>query len=203
MSLREHFDIFGLVRGYPKEYIDKAFNFYHKKLELDKSHKTAGILSGGNKRKLCTALSLFVQPKILFLDESTVGLDPVARRTLLMLIKETNVATLFTSHRLDEAEFLCDRIAILIGGKILCLGTLEELKRQYANQYFILLSNPEEHKVDSLLKSRYGKDFEQVSESNNVDQNIVQHLYKVSKDKIILSELFELLILMKDEDHII
>lgn len=137
------------------------------------------------------------------MDEPTVGLDPIARSTLLQLIKEKNASTLFTSHRLDEAEFLCDKIAILIGGKILCIGTLEELKKRYANSYFILLTNPDPIMVDNLLKQRYSHKFELVSESNNIDQNIVQHLYKVSKDRIILSELFELLIEMKDTDRII
>lgn len=60
LSIREHFEIFGLTRGYPREYIEKLFNFYQKKLEIDKRHKTGKILSGGNKRKLCTALSIFV-----------------------------------------------------------------------------------------------------------------------------------------------
>jgi ABC-type multidrug transport system ATPase subunit len=58
-----------------------------KTLELDKSYKHAEILSGGNKRKLCTALTLLTCPKLAFFDEPTVGLDPVSRRNLLNLIK--------------------------------------------------------------------------------------------------------------------
>ena len=60
---------------------------------------------------------------MIFLDEPTVGLDPIARRSLLNMIKENKTSTLFTTHRLDEAEFLCERIAIIIGGKLVCIGT--------------------------------------------------------------------------------
>lgn len=60
-----------------------------KQLNLDKGTKLADILSGGNKRKLCTALTLFANPQISFLDEPTVGLDPVARRSLLELVKHS------------------------------------------------------------------------------------------------------------------
>jgi len=77
-------------------------------MNLDKGTKIAEILSGGNKRKLCTALTLFGEPNIAFFDEPTVGLDPVARRTLLELVKRQDGSALFTTHRLDEAEFLCD-----------------------------------------------------------------------------------------------
>jgi ABC-2 type transport system ATP-binding protein len=61
----------------------QRYQYISKNLQLDKGSKLAQILSGGNQRKLCTALSLFASPKISFLDEPTVGLDPVARRSLL------------------------------------------------------------------------------------------------------------------------
>ena len=63
---------------------EKRFENLTKQLELDKKYKYPAILSGGNKRKLCTALALFTQPKLTYFDEPTVGLDPVARRNLLI-----------------------------------------------------------------------------------------------------------------------
>ena len=80
------------------------------------------ILSGGNKRKLCTALTLLSIPKLAYFDEPTTGLDPVSRRNLLCLIKKSNASVLFTTHRLDEAEYLCSRVAIMQRGKILYDG---------------------------------------------------------------------------------
>jgi ABC-2 type transport system ATP-binding protein len=98
-------------------------------LELDKPYKYACILSGGNKRKLCTALTLFTSPKLAYFDEPTVGLDPVARRNLLNLIKNSGASVLFTTHRLDEAEYLCSRVAIIQLGKILYDGCIEDIMR--------------------------------------------------------------------------
>lgn len=87
---------------------------------LDQGNKVTEVLSGGNKRKLCTALSLFSNPKILFLDEPTVGLDPMARRALLSTVKAGSRSVLFTTHLLDEADYLCDKIVFLIGGHLVC-----------------------------------------------------------------------------------
>ena len=84
----------------------------------------AGNLSGGNKRKLCCALTLLVQPEIEFLDEPTSGVDPVSRRSLFKMVKQLRAASIvLTTHRMDEAEQLCDQIAIMINGSIVCYGT--------------------------------------------------------------------------------
>ena len=99
-------------------------------------HKYPLILSGGNKRKLSTALTLLTCPKLSFYDEPTVGLDPVARRNLLDLIKSSSEACLFTTHRLDEAEYLCSRVAILKKGKLLFDGDIEEIKAKYLQGSF-------------------------------------------------------------------
>ncbi len=74
-------------------------------------------LSGGNRRKLSCALTLLLNPKIDFLDEPTTGVDPVSRRSLFKMIKKLeNSSVLVTTHRMDEAEQLCDKIAIMING---------------------------------------------------------------------------------------
>lgn len=74
-----------LIKGKP--YYEKRFSKLTQLLELDHSFKYPAILSGGNKRKLCTALTLLTCPKLAYFDEPTVGLDPVSRRNLLNLIK--------------------------------------------------------------------------------------------------------------------
>jgi len=89
--------------------------------------------SGGMKRRLNLCMGLLHQPKFLLLDEPTVGIDPQARLTILDVIREVASAgttVLYTTHYMDEAEQLCDRIAIIDHGKILALGTLEELTRR-------------------------------------------------------------------------
>ncbi len=93
-------------------------------------------LSGGNKRKLCCAQSIMLSPKILFLDEPTCGVDPVSRRSLNKMIKRMKEASvLLTTHRMDEAEQLCDKIAIMINGRFVVFGSPNYLKSVYGHGY--------------------------------------------------------------------
>ena len=88
-------------------------------------------MSGGYKRKLSVAIALISEPKILFLDEPTLGLDVFARRELWKIITKLKgkITIVLTSHYLEEIEHLCDRVAILAKGKILKVGTIAELKK--------------------------------------------------------------------------
>ena len=70
-------------------------------------------------------------PKLSFFDEPTVGLDPVSRRNLLQLVKNCGESVLFTTHRIDEAEYLCTRVAIMRNGRILYDGNIEDIKESF------------------------------------------------------------------------
>jgi ABC-2 type transport system ATP-binding protein len=96
----------------------------------DKSNARVGNLSGGQKQRLALACALVGAPDLLFLDEPTTGLDPQARRQLWELIeqfKKEGTTILLTTHYMDEAERLCDRVAIMDHGKVIALGTPREL----------------------------------------------------------------------------
>ncbi|MGO5043847.1 ATP-binding cassette domain-containing protein [Bifidobacterium animalis] len=92
----------------------------------------AHTLSGGMQRRLSIAMGLITNPKILFLDEPTVGLDIFARRELWNVIKglKGRVTILLTTHYLEEVEALADRIAIMVAGRTIAIGTVAELKKQ-------------------------------------------------------------------------
>ena len=94
-------------------------------------NQRAKTLSGGYKRRLSIGISLISQPKILFLDEPTLGLDVFSRRELWQIIKKLKKKTtiILTSHYLEEIEHLCERVAILSNGKIMRVGTIEEIKQ--------------------------------------------------------------------------
>ena len=94
-------------------------------------NQRAKTLSGGYKRRLSIAIALISKPKILFLDEPTLGLYVFARRELWNIIKklQKNITIILTSHYLEEIENLCDRVAILSNGKLLKTGTIEEIKQ--------------------------------------------------------------------------
>ncbi len=99
-----------------------------------KTHSISGSLSGGMKRRLSIAIALIHQPKLLYLDEPTAGVDPVSRRALwnaIEKIKEEGITILFCTHYMDEAELLCDRIAILRSGEIIATDTPKNFKKQY------------------------------------------------------------------------
>jgi ABC-2 type transport system ATP-binding protein len=99
----------------------------------DRANFTVGSYSGGMKRRLELVRSLIHQPKVLFLDEPTTGLDPQARSAVLEYLRSLHkihdITIVLTTHYLEEAESLCDRIAVIDYGKIVALGTATELKR--------------------------------------------------------------------------
>ena len=91
----------------------------------------AKILSGGWCRRLSIAMAIVTDPELIFLDEPTLGLDAIARRELWKHIAgiKGKKTIILTTHYLEEAEALCDRIAIMVGGRIAALGTADEIKR--------------------------------------------------------------------------
>jgi ABC-2 type transport system ATP-binding protein len=129
---------------YPKlnvvEVLDLFRSFYDRSLptsqlieflELgERQHAQTRVLSGGQRQRLAVALALVNDPEVIFLDEPTTGLDPAARRALWTLVerlKEQGKTILLTTHYMEEAEHLCDRLAIMDHGSILEMGTVEEL----------------------------------------------------------------------------
>jgi ATP-binding cassette subfamily A (ABC1) protein 3 len=100
--------------------------------------RKAEAWSGGNKRKLCCAVSLMANPKVEFLDEPTAGVDPIARRSLFKILKHLKHSSiLLTTHRMDETEALCITLAILINGSFVCYGSPGLLKSKYGQGYQI------------------------------------------------------------------
>src|SRR5689334_24903858 len=96
----------------------------------DKAKAKYKELSGGQKQRFSVATTLINQPRIIFLDEPTTGLDPQARRSLWELIKnirQRGTTVIMTTHYMDEAEYLCDRVAIIDSGKIIALNTPDQL----------------------------------------------------------------------------
>jgi ABC-2 type transport system ATP-binding protein len=116
---------------------------------VDAAKRPASTYSGGMQRRLDLAMTLVGEPRIIFLDEPTTGLDPRSRRTMWEIIRglvASGVTIFLTTQYLDEADQLADRIAVLDGGKLVAEGTADELKRQIPGGYIRLqFGNAEEH----------------------------------------------------------
>ncbi|MGQ0740660.1 MAG: ABC transporter ATP-binding protein [Bacteroidota bacterium] len=116
----------------------------------DKAKSQVKQLSGGQKQRFSVATTLINQPRIIFLDEPTTGLDPQARRSLWELVKsirERGATVIITTHYMEEAEYLCDRVAIIDAGKIIALETPDKLIDDLIAEGF---ERPKEMKLANL-----------------------------------------------------
>lgn len=128
LTVRENLDFFAsLYNTRDEAYISSVV--YAFSLE-EVENQRAKTLSGGWKRRLSIAIGLISKPKILFLDEPTLGLDVIARRELWKIINNMKgkITIILTTHYLEEAEALCDRVAVMTKGKVKAIGTPAELK---------------------------------------------------------------------------
>lgn len=114
-------------------YVDKHL----KSLELEPhANNLISTYSGGNKRRLNTAIAVMGKPSVIFLDEPSTGMDPVARRLLWDTVtkaRESGKAVIITSHSMEECEALCTKLAIMVKGEFMCLGSPQHLKNKFGN----------------------------------------------------------------------
>ena len=134
LTVKENITFFGGIYGLTKKQIDQKRNELVTELGLQKvANSLVGSLPLGWKQKLAFSVSLLHEPKIVFLDEPTGGVDPITRRQFWEMIYKAahNGTTIFvTTHYMDEAEY-CDRVSIMVNGKIEALDTPKKLKEQY------------------------------------------------------------------------
>jgi ABC-2 type transport system ATP-binding protein len=123
----------------------------------EKRNARVGALSGGQKQRLALACALVGEPDVLFLDEPTTGLDPQARRQLWELIerfKHAGRTILLTTHYMDEAERLCDRVAVMDHGKVIALGTPRELVASLGVEHVVEFSGGGDRPLDEAALRR-------------------------------------------------
>ena len=125
-----------------------------------KANSYAEQLSGGQRQRLSIAAALVHDPKVFFLDEPTTGLDPQARRNLwdlIRFVRDKGVTVIMTTHYLDEAELLCDRVAIMDNGKIVALDTPSKLIQQLLKRGFKKEIKVEQANLDDVFIDLTGK----------------------------------------------
>uniref|UniRef100_A0AAR2JJ54 P-type phospholipid transporter n=1 Tax=Pygocentrus nattereri TaxID=42514 RepID=A0AAR2JJ54_PYGNA len=140
---REHLYLYARLRGVPEREISRVAEWGIQKLGLSEyAGRCAGTYSGGNKRKLSTAIAMIGCPPLVLLDEPTTGMDPHSRRFLwnaIMSIIRDGRAVVLTSHSMEECEALCTRLAIMVNGTFKCLGTIQHLKYKFGDGYVVTM----------------------------------------------------------------
>ena len=102
----------------------------------------AGQLSGGNKRKLCCAMAMIGSPKVVFIDEATTGVDPASRQIIWQGIRyaSRNSATVYTTHAMEEAEAISNKLTVMVKGRFKCYGSLIDIKKKFGEGFEIFLN---------------------------------------------------------------
>lgn len=133
LTVRENLALMAGIFGFSKEKTEQRVKEMTQLFRLDEVLSSrAKTLSGGWKRKVSIAMALISEPQVLFLDEPTLGLDVLARRELWSAVNSLKgkITIILTTHYMEEAEQLSDRIAIMVNGQIHATGTLQELEAQ-------------------------------------------------------------------------
>ena len=132
LSVKENLSLICVIHNFSKEKTENKIQQLTQQFALeDVLHRKAGKLSGGWQRRVSIAMALISEPSILFLDEPTLGLDVIARHELWEIIRSLKERTtiILTTHYMEEAEALSDRIGIMKNGCLMATGTVEELKK--------------------------------------------------------------------------
>jgi lipooligosaccharide transport system ATP-binding protein len=164
LTCAENLYIYGRYFGLPKKMVTQKLDELLEFAQLtEKKNAKVNSLSGGMKRRLTIARALVSDPDILMLDEPTTGLDPQARHILwdrLFRLKEKGVTLLITTHHMDEAEQLCDRLIVMDNGKIMAEGSPAGLIKEYSSK--------------EVLEVRFGSDrnAQMVEKLNNLSERL-------------------------------
>ncbi|XP_078008637.1 phospholipid-transporting ATPase ABCA3-like [Phascolarctos cinereus] len=142
MTGRETLVMYARLHGIPECHINSLVKDVLQTLLLEAhSDKLIKTYSGGNKRKLSTGIALIGDPSVVFLDEPSTGMDPVARRLLWNTVtrsRESGKAIVITSHSMEECEALCTRLSIMVNGQFKCIGSPQHLKSKFGSGYTLL-----------------------------------------------------------------
>ena len=132
---RENVQLFGALYSVPKKLVNARVDQVMEKVGLmEDAGRRVGKYSGGMKRRVSIAMALVTDPKIVLLDEPTVGMDPQSRRAVwdfILELRDKGKTIILTTHYMEEAEELCDRVGIIDHGKLIALGSPSDLKAKY------------------------------------------------------------------------
>ncbi|XP_030607370.1 retinal-specific phospholipid-transporting ATPase ABCA4-like [Archocentrus centrarchus] len=198
---REHLYLYARLRGVPESEIARVAEWGIQKLGLSEyAGCCVGTYSGGNKRKLSTAIAMIGCPALVLLDEPTTGMDPHSRRFLwnaIMSVIRDGRAVVLTSHSMEECEALCTRLAIMVNGTFKCLGTIQHLKYKFGDGYIVTMKikpakaglSPELEPVENFMETSFPGCVEREKHYNTLQ-------YEIASSS--LARIFQLVVANKD-----
>ena len=192
LTVQQHLEFFARLKG-----IDSKEEKHHVERALEEfgllkfSDRLSKDLSGGMKRRLSVAISLIGNSQIIFLDEPSTGLDPVSRRQLWKVIERAKKGRviILTTHAMEEAELLCDRIGIIANGEMECLGSTLQLKKRFSDGFRIVLNFKE--KSEEFVLNIFQKLFPEAKVTAKYKDSIE---FSLSIDDGNVSKVFQILV---------
>ncbi|NXA72228.1 ABCAA protein, partial [Thryothorus ludovicianus] len=155
LTPQQHLRVYAAVKGLLKEDTAAAVHRIVNALQLqDYLNKKVRKLPAGITRKLCVALSLLGNPSVLLLDEPSTGMDPKGQRcvwkTIRDALKAKESGAILTTHDMEEAEAVCDRVALLVSGQLRCIGSIQYLKNKFGKGYLLEIKVKDPESADAL-----------------------------------------------------
>ncbi|CAH8353914.1 unnamed protein product [Eruca vesicaria subsp. sativa] len=153
LSGKEHLLFYGRLKNLKGSGLRQAVEESLRSVNLfhgGNGDKQVRRYSGGMKRRLSVAISLIGNPKVVYMDEPSTGLDPASRKSLWDVVKRAKRkgSIILTTHSMEEAEVLCDRLGIFVNGSLQCIGNPKELKGRYGGSYVLTMTTSEEHEQE-------------------------------------------------------
>ncbi|KAG8188878.1 hypothetical protein JTE90_018283 [Oedothorax gibbosus] len=185
---RETLTLFARLRGIPEyliaEQVSSLSELLTFNMHIDKQVKD---YSGGNKRKISTAIALVGNPPVIFLDEPTTGMDPVSRRcmwTVLLQVMQSGRSVVLTSHSMEECEALCNRLVIMVNGRLCCLGSPQHLKTKFGQGFTLMIkvgrkSLARSNRMRSTYHSLEDSQVHTPSQDSPVETNMAQDMDEI------------------------
>ncbi|XP_054620922.1 retinal-specific phospholipid-transporting ATPase ABCA4a isoform X4 [Dunckerocampus dactyliophorus] len=202
---REHLHLYARLRGVPEAEISRVAEWAIRKLGLcEYAGQSAGTYSGGNRRKLSTAIAMIGCPALVLLDEPTTGMDPLSRRFLwssIVSVIQGRRAVVLTSHSMEECEALCTRLAIMVNGSFKCLGTIQQLKYKFGDGYVVTMKiraskagcAPDLNPAEAFMESTFPGCIQREKHHNTLQ-------YKIASSS--LARIFQMVLANKDKLNI-
>jgi len=202
LTVKETIQFYLNICGYPRKDIPHFTKALTEACGIENHrNKKVGDISGGTKRKLSLIIAICSSPSYLILDEPSAGMDPFTRRYMWKLISELKkareTATLLTTHSTEEAEALCERIAILIKGRLVCVDTPKSIKMNHSNRYTleVFTDQPEQFEEEVVKNGNlFGPDV-----SYELETSISYQKYTVIMDIENISNVFAMMEEAKDK----